>query len=418
MSQTAPPHPNHHNSSSYSMKTVFNFNRGSPNHPASPTSPPPQTVYNHPTRDTPTASHNTESILSKLVSQSNIDLMKSHILNLSSAHDTSIQSHTAISQNNSCSTGGNTQFSPTSSSRQSSNGGTPRTELGRKLSLEDRTNNFNNSPNISRSASTVTPPKREVADVRVIRKDSLKENIDKITQLQSQLMSAHLHEQDKLNVAVKRESSFRAPLPLAEPLPSVTVVVAREKPIVETTSATPPPPSSPQPRSPISRSPNKSPSQQRTPPPSQIVQPFEEETVPEISARLSKPPTTAETASQTDESALRINSEGQEVLADIFGDASELAMDSCVVLKNQTRQSGIASLDLDCQKLSEELVRQLSPNDRLQHILVPKSFRSSSFYVTGLYNPYIAPRAVKKDVGTSTPSESPVHRYVEFVQFR
>lgn len=403
MPQTAPPQPHNNSSSGYSMKSVFNFNRNHSNHPVSPASPPPPlTTYSHHRDGTP-VNHNTESILSKLVSQSNIDLVKSHILNLSSAHDTSIQSQTTATSQN-----GNTQFNPVSPSRQSSNG-TPRPELGRKLSLEDRTNNFNNSPNISRSASTVTPPKKETTDSRVIRKDSLKENIDKITQLQSQLMSAHLHEHEKQNIVVKRDSSIRTAQTVVEPIRIITPEIEPEFKIIESIPVTPPPPSTPQPRSPTSLSQSKFPSYQRTSPPT-AIQSLEEPT--ETIDRLITPPTTSEVASQTDESALRLRIDGdsQDVLPDISNYINEWTTESSADLKNRCRQNGISSIDLDCQQLSEELVRQLSPSDRLHSILVPKPFRSSSYYVTGLYNPYIAPRAVKKDVGTSTPSESPVHR--------
>lgn len=407
MPQTAPPHPQHNTSSGYSMKSVFNFNRSSSNHPASLTSPTPLNTYNNQHRDANTINHNNESILSKLVSQSNIDLVKSHILNLSAAHDAAVQSQISVASHQN----GHTQFSPVSSSRQSSNG-TPRPELGRKLSLEDRTNNFNNSPNINRSASTVTPPKKETTDSRVIRKDSLKENIDKITQLQSQLMSAHLQEQEKQNVMVKRDTSLWTSPSTVEPNLNAAPEVDRQSPVVETITTTPPPPLTPQPSSPTRLSISKSPPHLRSSLPAAIQQ-LEDES--EVVVRLSQPPpTTAEVGSQTDESALRlrVGDDSQAALPDIFAGTSEWTVDSATDSKSRCRQNGLTSIDLDCQQLSQELVRQLSPSDRLHQILVPKSFRSSSYYITGLYNPYIAPRAVKKDVGTSTPSESPVHRYV------
>uniref|UniRef100_A0A182NU36 ASD2 domain-containing protein n=1 Tax=Anopheles dirus TaxID=7168 RepID=A0A182NU36_9DIPT len=59
--------------------------------------------------------------------------------------------------------------------------------------------------------------------------------------------------------------------------------------------------------------------------------------------------------------------------------------------------------EIDCDKLSHDLVSQLSPSDKLHTILAPKTFKSSSDYVSDLFNIQIAPRPLKKDASTATP---------------
>lgn len=67
--------------------------------------------------------------------------------------------------------------------------------------------------------------------------------------------------------------------------------------------------------------------------------------------------------------------------------------------------------EIDCERLAKDLVSQLSPSDKLTHVLAPKMFKSSSDYVSGLYNPNIQQRFVKKDVvEVVESSSSPVRR--------
>ncbi|XP_053697120.1 protein Shroom isoform X2 [Sabethes cyaneus] len=63
--------------------------------------------------------------------------------------------------------------------------------------------------------------------------------------------------------------------------------------------------------------------------------------------------------------------------------------------------------EIDCDKLSHDLISQLSPSDKLHTILAPKTFKSSSDYVSDLFNIQIAPRPMKKDAATTTPEASP-----------
>uniref|UniRef100_A0A182Y3J1 Uncharacterized protein n=1 Tax=Anopheles stephensi TaxID=30069 RepID=A0A182Y3J1_ANOST len=62
--------------------------------------------------------------------------------------------------------------------------------------------------------------------------------------------------------------------------------------------------------------------------------------------------------------------------------------------------------EIDCDKLSHDLVSQLSPSDKLHTILAPKTFKSTSDYVSDLFNIQIAPRPLKKDASTETPTET------------
>uniref|UniRef100_A0A182M6U7 ASD2 domain-containing protein n=1 Tax=Anopheles culicifacies TaxID=139723 RepID=A0A182M6U7_9DIPT len=62
--------------------------------------------------------------------------------------------------------------------------------------------------------------------------------------------------------------------------------------------------------------------------------------------------------------------------------------------------------EIDCDKLSHDLISQLSPSDKLHTILAPKTFKSTSDYVSDLFNIQIAPRPLKKDASTATPTET------------
>lgn len=67
--------------------------------------------------------------------------------------------------------------------------------------------------------------------------------------------------------------------------------------------------------------------------------------------------------------------------------------------------------EIDCERLAKDLVSQLSPSDKLTQVLAPKMFKSSSDYVSGLYNPNIQQRFVKKDLSDVVESSSsPVRR--------
>lgn len=305
------------------MKSMFNFNQNRNSTP-SPTSPP----YGR--------NHN-ESISPKYMSQSNIDLKKTHIL--ANADTNKI----AFLENDSVDLTANMQ----TSSRQSPYA--LRNEfVNRKISFEDRTNTTNQfGPMAVNRAMSLTPT---IKDEKLIRKDSLKENIDKITQLQSKLMSAHLSESEKNianlcrdlnvknNVSDKQDSDLIIPVHQKGEMEQVE---QNDDGKIETKVA--------RPNSPI------------------VVAEISETTITpvvnngdgdigvhmiqrtEIVLRLNAP--TSEAASQTD---------GYESMSSDYEDGDDIQIQS-----NKLRHSE----DLDCEKLSMDLISQLSPTDRLHHIL-------------------------------------------------
>lgn len=311
----------------YPMKSLFNFNQNRNSTP-SPTSPPYGIGRNL-----------NESISPKYMSQSNVDLKKTHIL--ANADTNKI----AFLENDSVDLTANTQ----ATSRQSPYA--LRNEfVNRKISFEDRTNTSNQFvPMAVNRAISLTPT---IKDEKLIRKDSLKENIDKITQLQSKLMSAHLSESEKnianlcrdLNlknvVSDKQDSDLIIPIPVHQ----TGELNQLEDETVETAVT-------------------------RTDSPVVIAQISETMILPdvhndggdigvhmiqrtEIVLRLNA--STSEAASQTD---------GYESMSSDCDDCDEDQIQS-----NKFRHSE----DLDCEKLSMDLINQLSPTDRLHHIFGKK----------------------------------------------
>lgn len=306
---------------SYPIKSMFNFNiNQNRNNTPSPTSPP--TYGLNPNK----------SISPKYMSQSNIDLKKTHILANADTNKISFLENDGVDL--------------TANIQQTTNRQSPyslRNEfVNRKISFEDRTNQ---PMAVNRTISLTATSK----DEKLIRKDSLKENIDKITQLQSKLMSAHLSESEKNiaslcrnlnpknNVGGKDDSDLGTPeqqtgdleqieqkddIQLEEGvIPSSPIIVAE---ISETTIT------------PLLNNRELDGSVQ-------VVQRTE------IVLRLNAP--TSEAASQTDDY--------ESMLSDCDDDND-----------GQIHFAKIRHTeDLDCEKLSKDLVSQLSPTDRLHHLL-------------------------------------------------
>lgn len=303
----------------YPMKSMFNFNQNRNSSP-SPTSPP----YGR---------NLSESISPKYMSQSNVDLKKTHIL---ANADTNKM---AFLENDGVDLTASTQ----ATSRQS--------PYALRNEFVNRTNTSNQfvPMGVNRSIS-LTPTTK---DDKLIRKDSLKENIDKITQLQSKLMSAHLSESEK-NIAnlcrdlnVKNNvNNDKQDIDLIIPVQqtgepkhiestddeiSETIVTRTDAAVVvaeisETTIA------------PVVNNGDVGVHMiQRT----------------EIVLRLNAP--TSEAASQTD---------GYESMSSDCEDCDDDHNQS-----NKSRHSE----ELDCEKLSLDLISQLSPTDRLHHIFGKKT---------------------------------------------
>lgn len=393
-------------SSSFSMKPLFHFSlNNNTNIRQAASSPPiPPVAYSR---------SNSESISPKYMSQSTIDLKKTHIL--SNAENNKIIS-AAESEQNLAEING--KLSPYAM----------RNEFVRKMSLDEQVNNS------QQSAATVTTRPVPRKDNLPIRKDSLKENIEKITQLQSKLMSAHMSENDRIIPNLAKDGNYRNSKmdPVSPSTPSIeqseeihnkeavnniinsnihnnntngevtlrtaTPVVVAE--ISETTTL-------------ASTTHAKDSDQDQT----KLVQRTE------IVLRLNAP--TSEAASQTDDTIE--SSIVSAILVESNPTIEDTPVPSIVHRVNHTNV-----VDVDYEKLSKELISQLSPSDQLYHILgkfnflffiyfeilkcacflsaAPKLLKSPSDYVTGLYNPYIRPRMVKKDAATSIPEMSPDHR--------
>lgn len=325
-------HPNYIKSSpsapvqhTYPMKSMFNFNQNRNSSP-SPTSPPYGIGRNL-----------NESISPKYMSQSNVDLKKTHIL--ANADTNKI----AFLENDGVDLTANTQ----ATSRQSPYA--LRNEfVNRKISFEDRTNTSNQFvPMAVNRAVSLTAPTTK--DDKLIRKDSLKENIDKITQLQSKLMSAHLSESEKNIANLCRDLNVKNAVVSDKPNSDVIILVQQTGELQQMESMED----------------DKSESKvTRTESPVVVAELSETTITPvansdgdvgvqmiqrtEIVLRLNAP--TSEAASQTD---------GYESMSSDCEDCDEDQIHS-----NKFRHSE----DLDCEKLSMDLITQLSPTDRLHHI--------------------------------------------------
>lgn len=201
---------------------------------------------------------------------------------------------------------------------------------------------------------TPTPPPP------VSRQESLRENIEKITQLQSQLMSAHLCDTGILSYASKQLPAIPAS---AEP------VVEQEQ-----TAVSPSPPAEPAPEL------DSAPTSPTSADSLKLLQRSE------LVLMVNPVPSTADMACQTEdhlETELEATREEQQTRT---------------TLQPRQRQA----IELEYEQLAMELIKQLPTNDKLIEILTPKSYKPTTQYVSNLYNPNVPLRPAKRDVGTST----------------
>lgn len=363
------------------------------------------------TTTTPSSGATTsDSISPKYMSQSTIDLKKTHILsgNSNGSDNGACRMQPAESENNlATDMAAAARLSPFA----------VRSEfIGRKLSLDEQQTAvvapmMANGSGGGGAHRSVTPVKKEGKPT--IRKDSLKENIDKITQLQSKLMSGG--ERSASNLV--RDSSFRnslskldgKPPPLPPSTPPVLMTSSSDK---HATIATPPPPTTP----PVDQCTvaviNEETNQSSGASPLVIVAELSADAVlrsggsatttptkmgaspsppvdgssptkllqrTEIVLRLNAP--TAEAASQTDDNdtdgscASVFTAIAVPAIADESplngADGTELSVspDRCIGAPTPIVNRARHSIDVDCENLSKDLVSQLSPSDRLHHIL-------------------------------------------------
>lgn len=201
--------------------------------------------------------------------------------------------------------------------------------------------------------TTPTPPPP------VSRQESLRENIEKITQLQSQLMSAHLCDTGILSYASKQLPATPASVePVVEPAALPPSLPAEPAPELD----------SPPPTSPTSADSLK------------LLQRSE------LVLMVNPMPSTADMACQTEE---HLETELE---------ATREEQQTRTTLQPRQRQA----IELEYELLAMELIRQLPTNDKLIEILTPKSCKPTTQYVSNLYNPNVPLRPAKRDVGTST----------------
>ncbi|XP_055839740.1 protein Shroom [Episyrphus balteatus] len=245
-----------------------------------------------------------------------------------------------------------------------------RSEVVRKLSLEERDPGEGRIVRAELVNTTLSN-----SEHKITRKDSLRENIEKITQLQSKLMSAHTH----TAAAAKSAQSPPPPMPRTEPVE------------VQTQTPEPPPPESPQP-----------PALPSTPSPCEIAIISQMEPTidglklmqrTEVILRVN--PVTNEVGSQTDE-LLELDANRIKL-----NDSRDDALQRTTLQPRQKHP-----IEVECDRMSKELAGLLPQNDRLLEILQPQSCKTPTDYIGMLYNPDVPLRPAKRDVGTSTPSES------------
>lgn len=266
--------------------------------------------------------------------------------------------------------------SDNSLNRSSTGSNYQRTDVSRKLILEER------DPGIVRaelvntvlSASPSPTVKLPTPDDKkpMIRQDSLKENIEKISQLQSKLMSAHVIEKHlgftaktiKIETQIASVETVKANREMTKPLPSLERIVTDldECGMEEIAS------------------PEEKPSEE----PSSIQK-------CELTQRLNPLMTpTTEVGSQTDS----------------LPDLSQLKLedDTETPTKTTLQPRRKLPIEFDCDKLIVDLVNVLPSHDKLSDLLSPRTLKTFEDYVSGLYNLNLSPRQNKRDVGTSTPT--------------
>ncbi|XP_017959241.1 protein Shroom isoform X5 [Drosophila navojoa] len=222
-------------------------------------------------------------------------------------------------------------------------------------------------------ATTATQPKPPVS-----RQESLRENIEKITQLQSQLMSAHLCDTAGLLSSYGKPSSTTNT--------STSTSTTTETATIAATATASEQPPSPAATAQLEEEPAVEAATAATPEASpmdslQLMQRSE------LVLIVNPTPSTSDMACQTDEDLL-----DNELVATREEQQTRTTL--------QPRQQ--QAIELEYEQAALELIKQLLPNDKLIEILTPKRYKPTTQYVNNLYNPNVQLRPAKRDVGTST----------------
>uniref|UniRef100_A0A1I8P872 ASD2 domain-containing protein n=1 Tax=Stomoxys calcitrans TaxID=35570 RepID=A0A1I8P872_STOCA len=286
----------------------------------------------------------------------------------------------------------------------------------------------------------------------VTRQESLRENIEKITQLQSQLMSAHISDSGLMmghgytSSLSPHTNSNRTSQANVIDIPKTLEL--EEEPMDtnddyhdDDDDETTPPPSATPPPPPTTTSPLETPAcveeevlvMKKTSyttntaspikPPKEVErQDFESATAEHILSQLDSStdglklvqrseiilrvnPSTVETASQTDD----ITDSELKSLTDASNSNSKEAETANRATTLQPRQR--LPIEDECEKLSKELAPLLQSNDALVQLLCPPGNKTVQDYVSNLYNPNVHQRPSKRDVGTSTLTRNSQHQH-------
>uniref|UniRef100_A0A1B0G752 ASD2 domain-containing protein n=1 Tax=Glossina morsitans morsitans TaxID=37546 RepID=A0A1B0G752_GLOMM len=275
-----------------------------------------------------------------------------------------------------------------------------------------------NSPNISKKA--------------VIRQESLRENIEKITQLQSQLMSAHISDNllmSGFGVTSNYNNNIKSSLINNQIIDrQKTSEETEKKSLMDCAQA-----HSGENNKEYHMNAKKRAAETRAitsegmemdikkaifspkPDPVECKESKEEKNIlsqldsntdslkliqrSELILRVNPP--TVEVASQTeDDLNLSHNDSDIQRMTDNHNTSKEASPDTPLRTTLQPRQ--IHSIELDCEKRSQELARMLPPNDNLIRMLTPPGRKTVTDYISQLYNSNVPMRPSKRDVGTST----------------
>ena len=253
----------------------------------------------------------------------------------------------------------------------------------------------------------------------VIRQESLRENIEKITQLQSQLMSAHISD-NNFKASSGYKTSHMPVIDIPKTLPEMEKMdqekpcldAENDKPLVS--SLGPPPPEEDSNKKTLNCSTNNAGLlksamilEEETKNDNSVLSRLDSSTdslklVQRSELILRVNPSTVETASQTDDIT---DNELKNLSAEV-GNTKENDTPTRTTLQPRQR----LSIENDCEKMSKELAKLLPPNDDLTHILCPPGTKTITDYVTNLYNPNVPLRPSKRDVGTSTLTRCPKNK--------
>ncbi|XP_055374244.1 protein Shroom-like [Condylostylus longicornis] len=301
-----------------------------------------------------------------------------------------------------------------------------RTDIIRKLSLEEH-----HDPGEGRivraelvnTTLSISPPISKSEEKISIKRESLRENIEKITQLQSKLMSAHTMDnicgdrkilgyttknlkleatQSSLNqdnskilkqIECKQSCLPESPIKITSPVQFTcsSPNISMNKNLNTSSDCK---------QKALPKMENSS-TEVSTTTENQLIQRTE------IILRVN-PPTT-ETASQTDETLQTSSTDNQLALGNESNSNNftyQKSIDRISTPSPTLMPRRKLSEEIDCDILSQKLASLLpSSEDKLSQILTPSTYKSTADYVINLYNPNVAPRPAKRDAATSTPSE-------------